>query len=72
VVNLTAMSSVDELERAVRQLSRHDLVEFRRWFIEFDQQVWDQQLDQDAAGGRLDSLAEEALVDLRQGRTRPL
>ena len=66
------MSSVDDLERAVRQLSRKDLLEFRRWFIEFDQQAWDHQLEQDAAAGRLDALAEEALADLRQGRTRPL
>lgn len=66
------MSSVDDLERAVRQLPRQDLLQFRRWFIEFDQQMWDQQLEQDVASGRLDSLAEEALLEFRQGRTRAL
>jgi hypothetical protein len=66
------MSTVKDLERAVRQLSRKDLVEFRRWFVEFDQAAWDQQLEQDIAAGRLDHLADEALAEFRQGRTRPL
>jgi len=66
------MSTVEDLERAVRQLSRKDLVEFRRWFSEFEQSIWDQQLEQDVTAGRLDHLADEALSDFRQGRTRPL
>jgi hypothetical protein len=66
------MSTVEDLERAVRQLSHNDLQEFRRWFAEFEQSVWDQQLEQDIAAGRLNHLAEEALGDFRQGRTRPL
>ena len=34
-------------------------------------QQWDQQLAADAAAGKLDSLAEEALRELREGRTTP-
>lgn len=66
------MSSIDEIERAVRDLPAEDLREFRRWFLEFDAQLWDRQIEQDAAGGKLDRLADEALEELRQGRTRPL
>jgi len=66
------MSAVDDLERAVRQLSREDLIAFRHWFAEFDQRLWDLELEQDVATGRLDHLAEEALEELRQGRARPL
>jgi len=66
------MSLVKELEQAVRRLSREDLIAFRHWFAEFDQQMWDGELEQDVAAGRLDHLADEALDELRQGRTRPL
>ncbi|MFN7940983.1 MAG: hypothetical protein U0X73_05265 [Thermoanaerobaculia bacterium] len=66
------MKPVDELERAVRELSSEQLAEFRRWFREFDAQIWDAQFERDAASGRLESLAEEALLEHRQGRTRPL
>lgn len=66
------MSSIDEIERAVRDLPAEDLREFRRWFLDFDAQLWDRQIEQDAAEGKLDRLADEALEELRQGRTRPL
>ncbi|MBA2244560.1 MAG: hypothetical protein H0W11_06365 [Gemmatimonadetes bacterium] len=46
--------------------------EFRAWFLEFDAEAWDRQFEQDVAAGRLDALADEALADLRAGRTRPL
>jgi hypothetical protein len=66
------MSNVEKIERAVSSLSREELSEFRAWFLEFDAEVWDQQLEEDVAAGRLDHLAEEALADYRAGRTRPL
>jgi hypothetical protein len=66
------MSTIHEIERAVSGLSSDELTEFRRWFLEFDAAAWDRQLEDDVAAGRLDALAEEALSDLREGRTRPL
>lgn len=64
------MSTIDQIEHAVRELSRDELSEFRAWFLAFDAAAWDYQLEQDIAEGRLDALAEEALADLREGRTR--
>ena len=66
------MSIVEDLERTVRELNREQLASFRRWFLEFDAEAWDHQLEEDVAAGRLDELGEEALADLREGRTRPL
>jgi hypothetical protein len=66
------MSTVQEIEAAVSKLSRRDLAAFRAWFIGFDADAWDKQFEEDVAAGRLDKLAEEALSDLREGRTTPL
>ncbi|MFO0844965.1 MAG: hypothetical protein U0797_21655 [Gemmataceae bacterium] len=66
------MSTVQEIERAVRQLPAEELAAFRAWFLEFDATVWDEQIERDAAAGRLDALADEALTDLRAGRCRKL
>ena len=66
------MSSVKEIESAVSKLSREDLSTFRAWFLEFDAEAWDRQFEQDAAAGRLDTLADEALRDLREGRSTDL
>lgn len=66
------MSTVQEIERAVRQLPPEDLAAFRAWFLEFDGKLWDEQIERDVAAGRLDALADEALADLRAGRCRKL
>lgn len=66
------MSTIQEIERAVRELSSEELSEFRQWFLEFDAAAWDREFEEDVAEGRLDALADEAIADLRAGRTRPL
>jgi hypothetical protein len=66
------MSTIEEIQTAVSKLSPEELSAFRAWFAEFDAKVWDQQFEQDVAAGRLDSLAEEALRDLREGRCTDL
>ena len=66
------MSTVKEIEQAVRQLSAEDLAAFRAWFAEFDADEWDRQFEEDVAAGRLDQLADEALQDLREGRCTDL
>jgi len=62
------MSTLEQIEIAVRQLSSKDLAAFRAWFAELDADAWDRQIEQDVAAGRLDALGEEALDDLRKGR----
>ena len=66
------MSTVSEIEQAVRQLSERDLAAFRAWFAEYDAQLWDEQFERDVAAGKLDALANEALDDLRSGRCTDL
>jgi hypothetical protein len=67
-----AMSTIHEIEQAVRGLNPQDLAMFRAWFAEYDADAWDRQFEQDVAAGRLDQLAEEALSDLREGRCTDL
>ena len=66
------MNTISEIERAVQDLSPEDLTAFRDWFIGFDAAAWDKQLEEDAMSGRLDSLANEAIRDLREGRCTDL
>ena len=66
------MSSVLEIESAVKQLSRKDLHEFRDWFLGFDAEAWDRQFEEDVNAGCLNDLADEALKDLREGRCKEL
>ena len=66
------MSTITEIENAVRQLSPKELAAFRTWFTDFEAALWDRQIEEDEAAGRLDDLAEEALRDLREGRCTDL
>ena len=66
------MSSVDEIEDAIRKLPEEDLITLRAWFAEFDAAAWDCQFERDVAQGRLDALADEALRDLCEGRCTDL
>ena len=66
------MSTIREIEDAIRKLPEGDLVELRAWFAEFDAEQWDRQFDRDVAEGRLDALVEEALRDAREGRCTDL
>ena len=53
------MSTIPEIEAAVRKLSRQELSAFRDWFSEFDAAAWDKQFETDvAAGERLHRQAE--------------
>ena len=66
------MSTVFEIEQAVRKLEPNDLARLREWFAEFDAEAWDRQIEDDSAAGRLDHLAEEALRDSGEGRCTEL
>ena len=62
------MSTLQQLEEAVRRLSTEERTAFRAWFAEFDAAEWDRQFEADVSAGRLDWLAEEARAELRAGR----
>ena len=62
------MSTVEELEAAVRRLSPEDRAAFRAWYAKFDADEWDRQLEADVEAGRLDWLIAEALDDRQAGR----
>ncbi len=66
------MSTIQEIQKAVSQLSPQDLTRFRKWFEEYDAQTWDKQFEQDARSGKLDKLADQALKDFRAGKYKKL
>ncbi len=55
------LNTLQEIERAVSQLSPEELSAFRIWFAEFDAAIWDQQFEKDVQAGKLNSLAQKAL-----------
>lgn len=61
--------TLDEIEAAVTRLSPADLSRFCEWFFGFDAAVWDREIESDAAAGRLQRFANEAIAE-HQARRR--
>lgn len=66
------MRKIEEIEQQIRNLSGTELVEFRKWYAEFDAQAWDQQFEVDVSAGKLDALAEAARRARREGKSKEL
>ncbi len=66
------MTTVQTIEQAIQKLPAKDLAEFRRWFTQFDEAAWDAQIEADAAAGKFDALAAEAVAEYVNGKAREL
>jgi len=66
------MKNVEVIEKQVEALSLEELTAFRAWFLEFDAATWDRQLEEDARGGKLDALVDEAIQDQKSGKCTEL
>ncbi len=64
--------TLEELEQKIAQLPPGELAEFREWFLRFDGERWDQQVEKDAIAGKLDAIARSAVSEFRSGQTNPL
>jgi hypothetical protein len=57
------MSRVEEIERAIEELSPDEFRQIAQRVQAIEEERWDKQLDPDAAAGKLDFLHEEARED---------
>jgi hypothetical protein len=62
--------SLAEIKSAVRQLSAKELAELAAFVSEQDNAAWDEQIEQDAASGKLDFLFQEADNERHAGKLR--
>jgi hypothetical protein len=66
------MIKIEDIEKAIEQLSPEGLAKFREWFDAFDARVFDEKIERDARSGKLGGLVSDALADFRAGRAREL
>ena len=66
------MSKIENIEKEIRGLSDAELAAFRKWFIEFDADAWDRQIERDGPSGRLARLAKKSIIDHDSGSSTEL
>jgi len=65
------MSTVEEIEQAIEKLPVQEKWGLHNWLSAQMADAWDRQIESDIKAGKLDLLAEEALREYREGKTRP-
>ena len=66
------MTRVEEIQSAIVSLSPKEYARLQQWFTERNWERWDREIEEDAASGELDFLAEEAVREKDRGRLREL
>jgi hypothetical protein len=66
------MTTVETIEQQVKKLNPEELAEFREWFLAYEWESWDRQLERDTKAGKLDELMQKAREHRAGGRTKPI
>lgn len=66
------MTRVEQLEQQIGQLDPDEFAQLREWLMEQDWVEWDLQIARDAASGKLDRMAKQALAGHAAGKSRLL
>jgi hypothetical protein len=66
------MSRVEQIEQQIIALGPDEFRALREWFEQYEAEVWDRQIEEDARSGKLTRLAKRALRDYEAGRTTKL
>ena len=63
-----AMSTVEEIKKAVEKLSLEERAELAKWFNGWEDDDWDRQMQEDARTGKFDKLLSDVDADIDAGR----
>jgi len=66
------MTTLPEIEAAIKQLPEGDVRQLSVWLQEYLDEMWDRQIEADLASGKLDKLIARAEADISASRVRSL
>ncbi|MCK4765671.1 MAG: hypothetical protein KAW12_25960 [Candidatus Aminicenantes bacterium] len=66
------MVTIQEIKGAIESLPKGDYLRIRNWLFEKDCRLWEEEIKEDSANGRLDFLVEEALQAKKAGALKEL
>jgi hypothetical protein len=66
------MSTVEEIEKAIAALPKDEFWKLTDRLVDRRNDVWDKEMEEDSASGRLDFLWQEAEKEIAAGTTIPL
>jgi hypothetical protein len=66
------MTKLEKIEQEIASLEPSDLRKLADWLAEYQADLWDRQIEEDAKAGKLDKLFAEAKAEIDAGKVRPL
>ncbi len=66
------MTTIAEIQEAVRTLAEEQFEAFSRWFEQYEEERWDREIERDQKAGALRSLMDKARADFEAGECTPL
>jgi hypothetical protein len=66
------MTTIEVIESEIKKLSPREMARLRDWFMDYDADAWDRQIEQDATAGKLDAMAAEALAEYHSGQAKEI
>jgi len=66
------MTQVEELQVRIRSLPIEDFSKLRDWFLQLEDEIWDQKIGEDFKAGKFNKLIEKARAEFSQGKAREL
>jgi hypothetical protein len=66
------MLQVEKIQEAINSLPPEQFARLHKWFTEKDWELWDKQIEEDSASGKLDFLVKEANESYNKGNLKEL
>lgn len=66
------MTMLMQIEEEIKGLHQKDFSKLREWFLDYEYQLWDKQIEEDIGSGKLDDLAQVALNDFKDNKHKAL
>lgn len=66
------MTEIEVLQEKVKSLSENEFTEFRDWFVEYEHDIWDKQIQSDFQSGKFHNLIHNAKKEYNDGKAQEL
>ncbi len=64
--------SIQEIEKAITELKPSEIAVLADWFVGFQEEQWDKQIEMDISNGKFDTMISETVQDYKYGRIHEL
>jgi hypothetical protein len=66
------LMNITEIKTAVKELSQNERAELLEWLDEFQEALWDRQIEEDLKAGKFDQLMRQAEQAFSEGKCREI